>query len=1286
MKQILRILSFLIVLNLLPVSSYGTHIVGGEITYTHVLGNLYEISLTIFRDCYNGNPAAFFDNPARIGIYNSNDVLIDSLFIVWDEDINDTLDPILANECLVVPPDVCVHTTTYTATVELPPIIGGYTLIYQRCCRNQTIVNIVDPLGSGATFSITITEKALLEQNSSAKFQVWPPTFICANEPIDFDHSAVDVDGDSIVYKLCTPLLGAIPGKPIPEPFEQTIPPTPVVWIDPPYNLTNVLGGVPLQINPQTGFLTGIPNNVGQYVVGICLEEYRDGELISTTRRDFQYNVGICGETISSFFAPEVQCDGFTVEFSNQSFSADDYQWYFNDPNNPGASSTLTNPSYTYSDTGLYEIMLIAEPGNICVDTSYQQVSIQLPSLFADFEYSLEDCSDSITITVADLSYDTISTPVSWYWELSTGETSDLQNPTFVIGGVAILNVSLTVTAENGCMKTFEQLFFTNLIVNNLSFDSIQICQGVPILLNASFNPSYTYSWSPAEGLSDPTIPNPVASPDTSTNYTVLITNADSSCTLEQQVFVAIAPPLDLLVPNDTVICSNEFELLAQSNRAILFLWAEDPNFQNPISTDSLITVTPFGEQTYYIFTRDSFSCIAIDSMKLTGNGINVSTDSLSVFCFVEEINLTANNLDPNDTLIYNWSPATDILSGENEATVTILPTTAGTFNYYIATENQFGCKELDSVIVGVLDTTAQLNFVGETQCSGYTVQFNNTSVNAPYYLWNFGDPANPTASSTAENPSYTYAGPGTYFVRLTTDADVICRDTIIKEITIEESNIVVDFEWDFEECSDSVLINFTDLSTNSQSNITSWEWIFSNDSVSNQQDPTLILTESQVLETSLIIYSDDGCIDTLVQEFPVDLIEVNIQDSLAFCQGDTLFLNPGGDTTYVYNWSPTIALNDPQSPNPIANPITTTSYNVTVTDFSQDTCSIVRSVTVVVPPLIELEISNDTSLCEPSLEIMAQSTQAINYEWSESSSFNTIFGMEDTVLVMPDRPSVYYVRVTDAFACQKIDSVIVYGSAIDVLLDDVATVCVGDSLHLTANNLHPEDDLSYFWTPADAIIAGGNTATAIVSPVVSTEYYLYASNQFGCEYKDTVHINIFNYVPPLTVDADPDTIIIGQSSQLSSTIDTMYNYTWSPASTLNNPNISNPLATPEISTLYNLHIETAQGCSNNAALFVVVLHPECDDPFIFLPNAFTPNGDGENDVLFVNGNNIDKLYLAIYNRWGEKVFETNDKDKGWDGRYKGAELSPDIFGFYLKVSCFNGVEYFKKGNISLLR
>ena len=131
MRQLLSLVS-LFVLTALPLSLHATHIVGGEMTYRCLGNDQYEVKLTIFRDCFNGVP--WFDNPASIGVFNNvTNTYITDIAVFLDPLLNDTLNPTLQGDCIVVPPDVCVHTTTYTTTINLPFLADGYHLVYQRC-------------------------------------------------------------------------------------------------------------------------------------------------------------------------------------------------------------------------------------------------------------------------------------------------------------------------------------------------------------------------------------------------------------------------------------------------------------------------------------------------------------------------------------------------------------------------------------------------------------------------------------------------------------------------------------------------------------------------------------------------------------------------------------------------------------------------------------------------------------------------------------------------------------------------------------------------------------------------------------------------------------------------------------------------------------------------------------------------------------------------------------------------------------------------------------------------
>lgn len=442
----------------IPSVLFATHIVGGEITYRCLGNDSYEITLTVYRDCYNGIPN--FDNPARVGIYEkgADSVLVKNLALPYNSFSNDTLPILLNNPCLTAPPDVCVHKATYRTITTLPFNPNGYVLVYQRCCRNKLIRNLPDPLNTGISFVAEISPESQLQCNAAATFINWPPVAICVHQPIDFDHAAADTDGDSLAYRLCTPFNGPDSLRPAPNP--PYAPPYPeLIWLDPPYNLSNILGGDPLTIDPYTGFMTGVPNTIGNFVVGVCVDEFRDGELLSTTRRDFQYNVADCGEPNAAFFLPEILCDTLRVRFTNQSTNTNLFRWYFDWENDLAQTSDAFSPSHTYPDTGRYTVALIAAPGLACADTFFQEIHL----------------------------LETVGT--------------------------------LTVSA-----------------------DPQEITTGESAQLTASFPDSVQYSWVPAATLSDPAIPNPVASPLVTTTYTVtaLLPNG---CLRAGQVTVRVSPP-----------------------------------------------------------------------------------------------------------------------------------------------------------------------------------------------------------------------------------------------------------------------------------------------------------------------------------------------------------------------------------------------------------------------------------------------------------------------------------------------------------------------------------------------------------------------------------------------------------------------------------------------------------------------------------------------------------------------------------------------------------------------
>ncbi len=1273
----------------------ATHIVGGEMRYKCLGDNEYEINLTIFRDCFNGSPQALFDDPAAIGIYDAQGLLVDSLFIPLMN--NDTLDPILSSECFLVPPDVCVHTTTYSSTVTLPPIIGGYQLIYQRCCRNQTLNNIVDPLDTGATYGVGISEKALLECNNSPVFNAWPPIYICVNEPISFDQSAFDLDGDSIVYRLCTPLSGANPTRPQPQPWAQTIPEE-VVWVNPPYNESNMLNGLGLgnvlTINSETGLLTGTPNTVGQFVVGICLEEYRDGQLISTVRRDFQYNVGVCGETISSFFSPEIVCDGFDVLFVNQSENAGNFIWMVEDlqnPDDPISFQESFNFNWIFPALGDYEVTLIAEPGAVCVDTFSQIISIETLTLEPAFEVDFVDCSDSLTINVIDQSVDPQNGIVNWQWILTdedgaVTDTSSMQNPSFNILATGEYELTLLATSGNGCIAELNQVFPAQLIELNLLPDSTIICLGDSVALNPPGNESYTYEWFPNLEIDDNTSANPSVSPSATRTYFVTVTDAENFCQIERSVTIILPELVDISAPPDTTTCEPTLNLTAVSDLAQVFVWALDDEFENVIVENEEVEVTPLGAVNYYVLGRDVYGCIAVDSILVVGNGVNVNIEN-PVLCPGEEASIEAENLDPDDTLTFLWSPDSLLTSLNDLSTITSQPTESGIWTIYVELENQLNCTLLDSAIITVLDTTPQAQFVSAIQCADFTVSFENTSINAPFYIWNFGDPLTTSDTSTVSNPFYTYPGEGTYNVTLTLNQDLNCPDTFTQQITIVDSNIDIDFEFDYESCfaDSSILIQFTNTSQNSQSTFTEFLWTFSNGTESTESNPLIEVSENGDFFANLTVTSDDGCIDQYEQRLDIEIPTFNFLENYTACAFTPTPLVFNAPSDYNYEWSPSEFVTNQGPPWPTVILSETTLFTVEVNAISSDTCSFTREVLVTVPESIDYMVSEDLTNCGQPVYIEAESEDATAFQWSLNDQFFPSISTESLIEVSALFDRTFFVEITDSIGCTQLDSVKIFSNAVNVSLPDF-TLCVGDTITIAAQNLDEEDVLNYQWSPNATILSGLDMESIRVNADQSQTYEVQVSNQFACTATAQSRLSIFDFMPNLNVFADPDTILQGESTTLIAEDLPGFEYLWSPSETLENPNNSSTFASPLESTIYQLNIENEDGCSNRFSVPIIVLLPICEEPYIFFPNAFTPNNDGENDELTVIGNFIDEVYFAIYNRWGQMVFESNSINDAWDGTHNGEVLEPDVFGYYLTVRCLNGQEFKKQGNVSLLR
>ena len=503
------------------------HIIGGVLTYQCEGDGTYIFQLKLYRDCSDPN-AGFFDGAAPFTFFADGNP-IETRYINFQGFTN--IDPGTDDPCINVPANICVQEGTYIFehTFDNWPSDQTYTISYQRCCRNNTISNISNPGGTGATFTVDINPASQAECNNSPAFANFPPVLICAGQPIDFDHSAVDADGDQLVYELCAPFAGGglagTPGNPgdingcngvqpdpaCPPPYQT------VNFLNPPYSALNPLNTTPAtSINPTTGFLTGTPEVQGQYVVGVCVSEYRNGTLLGTIRRDFQFNVTTCDIILNAAIDTDqpviddtyrlISCGPTVLTLQNAtavgSGNAINSIRYAFDIGGTPFETSVENPTIDFGGPGLYEGILYINEGSACSDSALLEVEIYEP-LYAAFDFEYDTCVAG-PVAFTDRSFTAVGI-TEYNWNFGNGDSSDEQNPAFEFTTPGDFPVNLQVTDANGCVT--DSLAFVSYrpapAVLVVAPNDTASCAPATIVLNNLSRPideTYDISWEFGDG------------------------------------------------------------------------------------------------------------------------------------------------------------------------------------------------------------------------------------------------------------------------------------------------------------------------------------------------------------------------------------------------------------------------------------------------------------------------------------------------------------------------------------------------------------------------------------------------------------------------------------------------------------------------------------------------------------------------------------------------------------------------------------------------------------------
>jgi gliding motility-associated-like protein len=676
-------------LSIISAQAYAFHIIGGELIYTRTTGNNYEITLKIYRDCADPE-AAEFDNPLQIYVYDALGLLVQTLDISFPG--SEFIDPAIESPCMSVYPDLCVQEAIYVTTVNLPPKAGGYDLVYQRCCRNSTIVNIVNPAETGATYTAHIDDPGALV-NSSPRFNSLPPVSLCAGFPFEYDHGASDPDGDELVYEFTTPFQGASSFAPDPDPAPA--PPFDEVIFDGPFSESYPIESEPaFTINSATGHIEGTPTMLGQFVVGVRVKEYRDGVLIGEHFRDFQFNVTDC-EPSAVASAPNVikDCTDYSVSFENNSFGSEEVFWDFGIDGITTDTSTEFYPTYVFPDTGVYEVMLIVMPGTECSDTDYISVWIY-PGFGADIGFDNTCALSEVAFT--DLSYTEYGTITDWQWNYGDGWGSTEQNPFYAYEEPGEYMLIFTVTNSIGCVDeiydtiTIYPLPFAFLSYENACPGEIGTVSDASIIIGG--NEIVDYEWITPDGDNVNAESFGFLFDSAGTYPVTLIVTSNLGCTDTLIDTIVVPEPVSAAELTDVTICEGDsIQLIAGGGE--FYEWI--PPFNISSASEQSPLVWPENTTTYAVVVSDvcSFDTAFVTINVLPAPDLVAGPDTIVY-------SNTPVQMYADGAMSYVWSPdfgLTDPLIPNPIATPD------ETVQYIITGMDESGCTAVDTALVYII-------------------------------------------------------------------------------------------------------------------------------------------------------------------------------------------------------------------------------------------------------------------------------------------------------------------------------------------------------------------------------------------------------------------------------------------------------------------------------------------------------------------------------------------------------------------------------------------------------
>lgn len=1033
------------------------------------------------------------------------------------------------------------------------------------------------------------------------------------------------------------------------------------------------------------------------------LYKYQDTGYFSVTLIVSQYG---CADTLTKpkyvYLKPPVakfnyksNCsDPFSYDFTDNSISPQTWFWKFGD----GATDNTPNPNHTYSATGTYTVSLEVTNGN-CSYTTLDSVNVikESPS-FSYKALHTNFCKyDSIEFFATNYQPENIK---SFYWDFNDGTTdgysSNLDTAYHLYTSSGNFTPELSIKDIHDCIYSVKKPLSLIIYGPVASFlNNPGDCVQNAIIFNDKSSTDGTHSitnwiWNYGDSTKQDTL---TAAPfihnyNKTGIFNVYLKVTDTNgCydTISHINAVEITKPVAAF-GTDSLSCSGNAVQFFDSSlgNTLNYNWDFGDGGFSTLQSPQHVYSAPNVYNVKLVVT-DKYKCtdtLLKPSLIRVSNPVAAFTLTDSTFT-CPPANVQPQNTSQNfSTLFWDFGDG----NTSSELNPVHYYTTAGTYILKLVAQG-FGSSCFDTITKKMIlkGPQGEFNYNPFSGCNPFDISLFAKAKNTIQYIWDFGDGVTKTSADSTIN--YTYTSTGRFLPQLILVDSGGCRVPVVNSDTI----VVYGAEAKFSNkpiinTCDSVNINFIDSSIAFLDKINSYHWNFNDGDTSVLKNPSHTYLQSKIYQPTLTVTTEKGCVSNYT--YPLDIaiaftpkITAVIPDSscvLSPVAFSALVNNPAPDIQWLWNLGTGDTANTQNVNYAYAS---AGKFPVSVIANNSAGCADTIKRSVIINPLPVVDAGTDSIICLGTSDILNPSGAQL-YSWLPDASLSCTDCSNP--VANPLITTKYFVSGKNNFGCSATDSVIVeVKQPAEVSITAPDSLCVGNTIQLTANG-----EEIYSWQPAD-LVSQPTAAQTSSTPNTTTTYTLIGTDSKRC-FSDTAFktVHVFPY-PVIQIPDSVVTITSGSDYHINTIgSEDILSWQWAPVNWLSCTNCAQPVATPKITTKYTVTAKNIAGCTVEKNITINVL---CKNELLFIPNTFSPNQDGMNDYFYPRGKGFSVKSFRIFSRWGNIVFEQNNflpnnQSYGWNGKYKGNTLQPDVYVFVIEVICENGDVFTSKGNVTLLR